>query len=68
MSDLLAWAIKMEKWLNRVAKQSSTNAAANRGRFDSLADAEEADAKNYIAMATDARRAIAKAQRKERKP
>lgn len=45
-------------WLDRLATQSDAQAKNNRGRFDSLADACAADAKNYRATAADLRSVV----------
>jgi len=58
---ILAFAERITEWLERSAAMSKQQAAQNRGRFDSLADACEADARNYLAMAKQGREAIADA-------
>lgn len=45
-------------WLEKLAKQSDSQERSNRGKFDSLADANNADAKNYRATANNLRKAL----------
>jgi hypothetical protein len=49
---------KVILWLERLAKQSDSQEQSNRGRFDSLADANAADAKNYRTTADSLRKAL----------
>lgn len=44
---------KVEKWLRRLQAQSERQADEMVGRFDSLADANRADASNFKAIADD---------------
>ena len=60
--ELLKWVSRMHSWLLQQAVHSEDQANCNRGRFNSLADACVADAKNYRAMATDARSIMQKAK------
>lgn len=46
---------KVITWVDGLAAQSSAQEKQNRGRFDSLADACAADAKNYRATARNLR-------------
>ena len=46
---------KVAAWLDRLAAQSDSEAALNTGRFDGLAEANRADARNWRASAADIR-------------
>lgn len=61
-------AEKILVWLQKVERQSLRQEQQNRGRFDSLADANKADAANYRAMAKDIKAALAKAKEREGQP
>ena len=56
---LRAFAVKIEKWLTKLIDQSEAQEKANRGRFNSLADASKADAANFKVIREQARKALA---------
>ena len=58
--ELYREAIQVVEWLDRLAARADENAKDT--RFQSLADANAADAKNYRASAKGLRAAIAKAE------
>jgi hypothetical protein len=49
---------KVVAWLKRLESQSLSQEQANRGRFNSLADACKSDAHNYRSTAGDIQKAI----------
>ena len=58
--SLVDFVEKITAWCERSAKRSAEQVKQNRGRFESLADACEADRKNYAAMAEHGRKALRK--------
>ena len=64
---LVAYIEKVVAWLDRLVIQSEKRRDDNRGRFDGLADACDADAKNYRAVANDGRKALADMEAKRGK-
>lgn len=46
-------ARKVVAWMRRLEAQATAQEKANRGRFNSLADANKGDASNYRAVAQD---------------
>lgn len=58
ISRMRAALEKTIAWLGKLAEQSEQQERQNRGRFNSLADACAADAKNYRATANGLRKAL----------
>lgn len=58
MEELVEKINKVAAWLDGLAKQADREEQQNRGRFDHLADACRADAKNYRSTAADMRKPL----------
>ena len=53
------FAVKITNWLKGASERSFAQEKANRGRFDGLADACNADGRNFEAMSKDGYKALA---------
>jgi hypothetical protein len=58
IARLVATSEKVLLWLERLATQARNQAKQNEGRFQSLADANNADARNYASVASDIQDAL----------